>query len=108
MTDQPTTEGFTEDFQANPYPVFAQLREHAPVHCLEVLPGFESWLVTRYDDVRSVLNDRRISKAPQRVAEAVRRVGLLSDEDEGETALISSMLNSDPPDHTRLRRLVGA
>ncbi|WP_309238675.1 cytochrome P450 family protein [Actinoplanes aureus] len=57
------------------------------------------WLVTRYGDVRSALTDSRLS-----LAKSVSRVGY-----RGfalPPALDANLLNMDPPDHTRLRRLV--
>src|SRR5260370_24631336 len=43
---------------ANPFPIFAQLRERDPVHWSDVLGG---WVLTRYRDVRQVLNGSHFS-----------------------------------------------
>jgi len=43
---------------ADPFPIFARLRERDPVHWSERLGG---WVLTRYRDVRMVLGDRRFS-----------------------------------------------
>ena len=48
----PNDPGFIE----NPYPVYAALRAHAPVHWSPLLSG---WIVTRYDDVIAILKDER-------------------------------------------------
>jgi cytochrome P450 len=88
---------YTED----PYPFFARLREQAPV-CKVVTEGLSVWLVTRYDDIRDVLSDPRLSNDPN-LADAVTRampwVG-------ASMSTARHMLRVDPPDHTRLRRLV--
>ena len=43
---------------ADPFPTFARLRADDPVHRSEVLGG---WVLTRYDDCRAALNDKRFS-----------------------------------------------
>ncbi|HEY5650214.1 MAG TPA: cytochrome P450 [Acidimicrobiia bacterium] len=42
------------DLEVDPYPVYAQLREHAPV---AYIPALHVWMVTRWADVESALND---------------------------------------------------
>jgi cytochrome P450 len=90
---------------ADPYPLLAELREHDPVHWSE---RYRSWFVTRYADVDAALRDPRFSSdriAPYRRARlegpdtdpAVRAAfGVLED----------WMVFKDPPDHTRLRKLL--
>lgn len=76
---------------ANPYPTYHRMRERSPVHRMRLVDG---WALTRYDDVQSMLLDqRRFSKQE---AAAVDR----------EYTKDLSMLDVDPPDHTRLRSLV--
>jgi len=84
------------EFLADPYPTYHRLRAEDPVHQSPL--GF--WVLTRYDDVSAVLRDPRFIKEPLAAlvaarfgAEVPRGVGL-------------SMLDRDPPDHTRLRGLV--
>ena len=84
------------EFLADPYPTYHRLRAEDPVHHSPL--GF--WVLTRYEDVSSVLRDPRFVKEPLAAlvaarfgAEVPRGVGL-------------SMLDRDPPDHTRLRSLV--
>jgi cytochrome P450 len=94
----PFAPGFTDD----PYPQYAALRAGAPVHRHPL--GF--WLLTRYEDVSWLLRagmsvedrnitDRQLLDLREQMsgAEAARPRGV-------------SMLDRDPPDHTRLRRLV--
>jgi cytochrome P450 len=86
---------FAPEFKANPYPIYRELRHDSPVRAVDVPNGGRLWLVTRYADARQVLADPRLSKqVPQ------------ADLDPGERLLSQHMLSADPPDHTRLRRLV--
>ncbi len=97
----PFAPGFTDD----PYPQYAAMRDAAPVY--EHPFGF--WLLTRYDDVSWLLRagqsveDQNLAEGPftqlrdqmsdDQMPARIRSNGL-------------SMLDRDPPDHTRLRRLV--
>ncbi|GAB2597994.1 cytochrome P450 [Streptomyces capparidis] len=98
---------FSWEFAADPYPAYAWLREHAPVHRTTLPSGVEAWLVTRYADARQALADDRLSKNPvhhgARGAHTKGKVGIPGERD---ADLVSHLLNIDPPDHTRLRRLV--
>ncbi|MGX2993264.1 cytochrome P450 family protein [Streptomyces sp. JNUCC 64] len=105
MSDpRPTAhEVYGDAARTDPYPVYRRLRERAPVHRIHDPNGIEHWLVTRYEDARAALADGRLSRDPKHAWEALRRSGLYQEGDEGSEP---HMLNSDPPDHTRLRRLV--
>ena len=91
---------FGPDMLADPYAMYAQLR--GPVSWNEQM-GL--WLVTRYDDVRWALGEPRLSSTmgppPQDSADGSS--DLLADM---YTFVQSSLVFTDPPDHTRLRRLV--
>jgi cytochrome P450 len=84
------------EFLADPYPTYHRLRAEDPVHQSPL--GF--WVLTRYDDVASVLRDPRFIKEPLAAIVAARFGG------EVPRGLGLSMLDRDPPDHTRLRGLV--
>lgn len=92
-------------FRANPYPFYARLRAEAPVCRVPLPTGHMVWVVTRYDDVVTVLKDERFVKdtanvyTPAQEAQQPWYVRLLR-------SLRRNMLNLDPPDHTRLRALV--
>jgi cytochrome P450 len=75
-----------------------ELQRSKPVVQVELPDGSTSWLITRYDDVRQVLVDPRFSRAAT-VGRNVRRIGPAS-------ASGDSILSKDPPEHTRMRRLV--
>jgi cytochrome P450 len=92
----PFAPGFTDD----PYPHYAALRAGAPVHQHPL--GF--WVLTGYEDVSWLLRAGGLSVEDRNVTGQVRE---LRDEMYGEQPTAGqSMLDRDPPDHTRLRRLV--
>jgi cytochrome P450 len=84
---------------ADPYPYYARLRRFDPVHWAE---GPGCWVLTRYDDIVSVL---RSPHASAERTEAVRR-RVPVEFQEVFTDRADAMLNADPPRHTRLRLLV--
>ncbi len=90
-------------FVADPYPQLAQLRARAPIHWS---PALKAWVVTRYDDVHTVLLDRQLSadtvtpfykaqpsETQAKIQSLMRYLG-------------NWMVFKDPPDHTRIRNLV--
>ncbi len=84
------------EFIADPYPTYQRLRTEDPVHFSPL--GF--WVLTRYDDVVASLRDPRLAKEAISAIVAAR-IGATP------TPVTSlSMLERDPPDHTRLRGLV--
>ncbi|WBO67011.1 cytochrome P450 family protein [Streptomyces camelliae] len=85
----------------HPYDVYRRLRDTAPVQRIAGPDGTPAWLVTRYEDVRAALADPRLS-LDKRSGVAGRYKGLSLP-----PALDANLLNMDPPDHTRIRRLVG-
>ncbi|WP_445283566.1 cytochrome P450 family protein [Streptomyces sp. DSM 118148] len=91
----------TPDFRANPHPVYAELRKTAPVCPLQPPHGVETYLITRYDDARAALSDPRLSKDMYGALDAYHRIF-----GDSSIALDDNMLFSDPPKHTRLRRIV--
>ncbi|MFF0277903.1 cytochrome P450 [Streptomyces sp. NPDC094447] len=102
----PAPELFTWEFASDPYPAYAWLREHAPVHRTTLPSGVEAWLVTRYGDARQALADQRLSKNPAHHDESPHAKGKTGIPGERKAELMTHLLNIDPPDHTRLRRLV--
>jgi cytochrome P450 len=84
-------------FVADPYPTYHRLRAEDPVHHSPL--GF--WVLTRYPDVMAMLRDPRLTKEPI-AAFVAARFGMAVPP----PGLGLSMLDRDPPDHTRLRGLV--
>jgi cytochrome P450 len=85
--------GFIDD----PYPFYARLREHSPVHAI----GEHQWLLTRYDDVSLVYRSAGASSDKQR--EFTPKFGAGTPLLEHHT---TSLVFNDPPLHTRVRRLI--
>ena len=89
----------------DPFPVFAQVSELGPVHAVTLADGHGAWLVVRYQEARDALNDPRLSKDMH--AALAMGSGVVAEGLPG-PAFARHMLTVDPPDHTRLRRLVSA
>ncbi|MDT7551623.1 MAG: hypothetical protein QOI16_159, partial [Pseudonocardiales bacterium] len=81
---------------------YAALAACGPAHRMELPDGTHAWLITGHDAVRSALTDPRLTKE----SEPAPAGGLLPPEIDA--AMNNDMLHHDPPDHTRLRRLVSA
>ncbi|WP_299540479.1 cytochrome P450 [uncultured Streptomyces sp.] len=97
---------FGWEFATDPYPAYAWLRENSPVHRTTLPSGVEAWLVTRYADAKQALADSRLSKDPVHHAGSDHAKGRTGIPGERKAELTTHLLNIDPPDHTRLRRLV--
>lgn len=82
----------------------AELVAIGPVHRVTLPDNAEAWLITGYEEAREALHDPRLIKG-NAAQEALSRGRLPPDVF---TAVARHMLNCDPPDHTRLRRLVSA
>ncbi|GAA1593650.1 cytochrome P450 [Kribbella sancticallisti] len=100
MTEPVLDIPFADAFQFDPSPTFEELRENRPVARVRTLAGAEVWLVTRYDDVKLVLADPRFSRAAV-VKQGAPRVALAK-------PMPNSLTTTDPPEHTRLRKLVSS
>jgi len=107
MSDQPFDQFLVSpEFFADPFPTFAQLRQCDPVYWSQ---SWNSWLITRYADVVAML------RAPSLFSNVGRQTALLDQLPESARENFQplrrifasgGLLNSDPPDHTRLRKLV--
>lgn len=109
MTTTQDTEPLRLDdaFFQDPDALYRELRVDRPVTRATGPNDLSFWMITRYADARAALNDRRLAKDARRIPE------LLARHEDGPPAralaesLVQHMLNADPPDHTRLRKLVG-
>jgi hypothetical protein len=86
------------EFYANPYPVYAALREHEPVRRMP--DG--SWLLTRYADLVAVYRDAQTFSSDKKV-EFTPKYGAGSPLLAHHT---TSLVFNDPPLHTRVRKLI--
>ncbi|MFK8846340.1 cytochrome P450 [Streptomyces sp. Ac-502] len=111
MHTQPTEEleKLSAEFVQDVYELYARLRAEGPPRKVLMPHGIKVWMVTRYDDVRSLLADGRVSKDGRRINEMFARHSETPTEAPAAVNddLAAHMLNSDPPQHARLRRLVG-
>ncbi|MEU4840692.1 cytochrome P450 [Nocardia testacea] len=90
---------FGEPVRLDMDPLFARLRREEPVCRVELPYGGEGWLVTRYEDVKLVLADPRFSRAATVGREDLPRATPAP-------VRPDSLLSMDPPEHSRLRKLV--
>ncbi|MCP2258526.1 nocardicin N-oxygenase [Streptoalloteichus tenebrarius] len=88
---------FAEAVRLDLHPRYAELRERGTLLRVRVPYGDDAWLATRYEDVRTVLTDPRFSRAAASRHDEARLTPL---------AIRTSVMGVDPPDHTRLRKLV--
>jgi cytochrome P450 len=92
-------------FVANPYPAYAELRERGPIHRYEPT---NQWLIPRYEDVNGLLRDRRFGRTYLHLG-THREMGRPEDPDYTDAfwwLIRNGILDMEPPDHTRVRRLV--
>jgi cytochrome P450 len=92
-------------FVADPYPVYEELRRDRPVTYDE---GTDHWLVARHADVNALLRDRRLGRTYLHLA-SHEEMGHAPDTGWHEPfwhLIRNGILDMEPPDHTRVRRLV--
>lgn len=78
--------------------LYERLRRDEPMSRVRMPYGEEAWLATRYADVRLVMTDPRFSRA---IAQGLDQPRMRRQ------SVGDGIMGMDPPDHTRLRRLVG-
>jgi cytochrome P450 len=94
-------------FVANPYPAYAELRARGRIHYDE---RTDHWLVPHHADVNALLRDRRFGRTYLHVATHAE----MGRPEEPEwhapfwTLIRNGMLDREPPDHTRLRKLAAS
>ena len=93
---------FTETTGSGRYAAYAELAAAGPVRRVTLFTGVPVWLVTGYDEVRQVLTDPAVVRS---TGEVPHREALPADV---AAAMNTHLLTTNPPDHTRLRRLVSA
>ncbi|MEU3077596.1 cytochrome P450 family protein [Streptomyces laurentii] len=84
------------EFTANPHPHYAALRASGPVHEIITPEGSPAWLIVGYDEARAALTDQRFTKDGAFTGFVPPEVEIIG----------PHLLAADPPDHTRLRKLV--
>ncbi|REE96482.1 cytochrome P450 family protein [Thermomonospora umbrina] len=94
-----------EDYKRDPYPLYDTMREAGPVHRVLFPSGVVAWLVTGYDAALAALTDPRLGKNHARGNERWRERASIMPEPQ-HSRLQVHLLHQDPPDHTRMRRLI--
>lgn len=84
-------------FVDNPHPVYERLRAQGVLHRVRTAASGEFWLVVGYEEARAALADPRLSNDIRHSA---------AWQDDGGNAIGLNMVQTDPPQHTRLRSLV--
>ncbi|MZE80242.1 cytochrome P450 family protein [Streptomyces xinghaiensis] len=87
---------YGDRFTVDPYSVYAELRDRGPAHRVRVDEQNVVWLIVGHEEGRAALADPRLSKDWRAAPDLRFRAAPVN----------ANMLDSDPPDHTRLRRLV--
>jgi cytochrome P450 len=110
MTAPPATAStapplFSPEWERDPRPTYRTLMAEGPVHRVTLPSGSRVWLVTRYEAAAAALSDPALIKDPLRFGKRTRGV-LAHLPDRLRTVLFRNILELDPPDHTRVRRLV--
>lgn len=92
----------------NPYPIYDLLRTVRPTLPIPMPEnaGSSAWLLTRYDDVHLVLSDRRFSADRMNSPLIRNNLDRLPDFLRQSAEGLRNLLTLDPPDHTRIRKLV--
>jgi cytochrome P450 PksS len=102
FANEQTYDLFAPEALANSYPLFKRMRSEDPVHYSEAL-GY--WILTRYRDVEAAVRDERLSS--NRKALFINKLGSLDVKEIQNFLDMTSnwMVDTDPPVHTRLRKL---
>ncbi|MEU7531979.1 cytochrome P450 [Saccharothrix sp. NPDC042600] len=96
-----------QEYFEDPHSVHARLREESAATPIVLPRGLRVWLVTRYEEARFALADPRFAKDHAKTNElAARHWTGEGDPVMFDQSLVRHMLNTDPPNHTRLRKLV--
>ncbi|MGA6166857.1 cytochrome P450 family protein [Amycolatopsis magusensis] len=96
-------------FMQDPHGMAEVFRQEGPARPVVMPRGLRGWVITGYHEARALLADPRLSKNSERISELFQTQVHPGDNAESRTfasALTAHMLNSDPPEHTRLRKLV--
>lgn len=96
---QPSVVELGLEYVQDPYSVNERLRDQGAAVQVIMPNGMRAWLITRYAEARAALMDARLSKQAYTIRGKYRPGS-------PESVLFTHMLNTDPPDHDRLRRLV--
>ncbi|MFD7903836.1 cytochrome P450 [Kitasatospora sp. NPDC059747] len=92
-------------YKTDPYDLYRRMRDAGPVHRVRFPSGIAAWLVTGYDAAHQALNDPRLGKNHDLGNDNWRALASIMPEPQ-HSQLQAHLLHQDPPEHTRMRRLV--
>ncbi|EEK50569.1 cytochrome P450 [Bacillus cereus ATCC 10876] len=91
-------------FKEDAYEIYKESRKKQPILFVNQVEIGKEWLITRYEDALPLLKDNRLKKDWTNVfSQDIKNMYLSVDNSDH---LTTHMLNSDPPNHNRLRSLV--
>lgn len=99
MTDAPVFDPLSPALWEDPYPLYRRLRDEDPVH----RSPFGMWVLSRHADVLAALKDPRLGSRPSRFSIHAKRDRQNTPAAETARNMVTFL---DPPEHTRLRRLL--
>ncbi|QSS98690.1 cytochrome P450 [Pontibacillus sp. ALD_SL1] len=91
---------FQSQFKEGAYPFYEELRQENPIFKMSEVHNQTTWMVTRYSDVKELL------KTPSFLKDFSKLYPNEDEESVEQNIFSNMMLDLDPPDHTRLRKLV--
>jgi cytochrome P450 len=104
MTGVDEVPRFNARFKAAAHERYAEMRATGPIHKLQILKGVDSWVVVDYELAREALTHPALIKDAGPAEDVLDAAGFTGHR--SVTGMGIHMLSVDPPDHTRLRRLV--
>lgn len=99
---------FARESAAAPHLVYRQLVKAGPVHRMEAAPGLTAWIICGYEESRAAMADRRMSIDPASTTSEVRGVLLSLATEEKQSLHGRHLLATDPPDHSRMRKIMSS
>lgn len=105
---------FDHDYFQDPHKLYRELREEGPIHKFTSPTGVGGWIITDYAAAREILNNKLVGKTPDAMAGADDTTPPANAKERfrrwlrGKTSpwMVSHMLAAEPPEHTRLRKVV--
>jgi cytochrome P450 len=101
-TPSPAPVEFGKENLQHPHGRYQELQGHGQAYPVVLANGWPGWLVTSHDEARRLLADGRLSKDLSEARKLFPPENMRS----YASKLLENMLATDPPGHTRLRRLV--